>query len=146
MRMASRRRPCPSTRRGRLSGNVRSVPLVDAAAEGSPVSTELGCRATTADSCSLNPTAATSPTTWRYGKALERAGLRPLRFHDLRHTFGSLAISRADIVEVQAWMGHAHVKTTMRYLHYRDRADAAARLNAAFGTGRDDRSSVTAGI
>jgi integrase len=69
---------------------------------------------------------------WRYGKALERAGLRPLRFHDLRHTFGSLAISRADIVEVQAWMGHADVKTTMRYLHYRDRADAAARLNQAF--------------
>jgi hypothetical protein len=29
-------------------------------------------------------------------------------------------------------MWHADVKTTMRYLHYRDRADAAARLNAAF--------------
>jgi hypothetical protein len=32
-------------------------------------------------------------------------------------------------------MGHADVKTTMRYLHYRDRADAAARLNAAFSAG-----------
>ena len=51
---------------------------------------------------------------WRYGKALERAGLRPLRFHDLRYTFGTLAITRADIVEVQAWMGHADVKTTVR--------------------------------
>jgi integrase len=24
----------------------------------------------------------------RYDRALARAGLRPLRFHDLRHTFG----------------------------------------------------------
>jgi integrase len=30
---------------------------------------------------------------WRYGKALDHAGLRPLPFHDLRHTFGSLAIT-----------------------------------------------------
>jgi integrase len=37
--------------------------------------------------------------------ARDAAGLRPLRFHDLRHTFGSLAINRASIVQVQAWMG-----------------------------------------
>jgi integrase len=36
-----------------------------------------------------------------------------LRFHDLRHTFGSLAITRANIVEVQAWMGHADIQTTI---------------------------------
>jgi integrase len=60
----------------------------------------------------FDPSAIATPP--RYGKALERAGLRPLRFHDLRHTFGTLAITRADIVEVQAWMGHADVKTTMR--------------------------------
>ena len=94
-------------------------------------------------------TAATSPTTGCAGataRRSQRARLRPLRFHDLRHTFGSLAISRADIVEVQAWMGHADVKTTMRYLHYRDRADAAARLNAAFETGTVDRAIDTAGL
>jgi integrase len=68
----------------------------------------------------------------RYRAAQRRGGLRPLRFHDLRHTFGSLAITRADIVEVQAWMGHADIQTTMRYLHYRDRGQAAARLADAF--------------
>lgn len=47
-------------------------------------------------------------------------------------TFGSLAITRADIVEVQAWMGHADIQTTMRYLHYRDRGQAAERLADAF--------------
>ena len=118
------------------SGKVRSVPLVDAAAEwlarldrARPVTR----RRTRSSSRRLDGGHLSDDRLrWRYGKALERAGLRPLRFHDLRHTFGSLAISRADIVEVQAWMGHADVKTTMRYLHYRDRADAAARLNAAF--------------
>ncbi len=68
----------------------------------------------------------------RYEAALRRAGLRRLRFHDLRHVFGSLAITRADIVEVQAWMGHADIQTTMRYLHYRDRGQAAQRLAEAF--------------
>jgi hypothetical protein len=40
----------------------------------------------------------------RYEAAIRAAGLPGLRFRDLRHTFGSLAITRADIVEVQAWM------------------------------------------
>jgi len=40
-----------------------------------------------------------------------------LRFYDLRHTFGSLAINVASIVQVQAWMGHADIQTTMCYLH-----------------------------
>jgi integrase len=71
----------------------------------------------------------------RYEAALRAAGLRRLRFHDLRHTFGSLAITRADIVEVQAWMGHADITTTMRYLHYRDRGQAAERLADAFKVG-----------
>jgi integrase len=44
--------------------------------------------------------------------ALVRAGLRPLRFHDLRHTFGTRVIGVADIRRVQEWMGHANVQTT----------------------------------
>ena len=70
----------------------------------------------------------------RYESARKRAGLRTLRFHDLRHTFGSLAINFGSLVEVQHWMGHADAKTTMRYLHYKNRGDEAARLGAAFQT------------
>jgi integrase len=58
--------------------------------------------------------------------------LRRLRFHDLRHTFGSLAINRASIVQVKAWMGHADIDTTMRYLHHKSRADEARLLADAF--------------
>ena len=68
----------------------------------------------------------------RYHSTLAAAGLRRLRFHDLRHTFGSLSINVASIVQVQAWMGHADIQTTMRYLHHKSRADDARLLSAAF--------------
>jgi integrase len=68
----------------------------------------------------------------RYKRAQAKAGLRPLRFHDLRHTFGSLAVNRASIVQLQGWMGHADVKTTMRYLHYKTSADEAELLDGVF--------------
>ncbi|MGE5700790.1 MAG: tyrosine-type recombinase/integrase [Arthrospira platensis] len=70
----------------------------------------------------------------RYIATLKAAGLRQLRFHDLRHTFGSLAINVASIVQVQAWMGHADIKTTMRYLHHKSRTDDAHLLSQAFQT------------
>ncbi|MGI8624790.1 MAG: tyrosine-type recombinase/integrase [Solirubrobacteraceae bacterium] len=39
----------------------------------------------------------------RYVRARDQADLRPLRLHDLRHAFASLAIDHASPVEVQAW-------------------------------------------
>ncbi|HEY7829160.1 MAG TPA: tyrosine-type recombinase/integrase [Solirubrobacteraceae bacterium] len=69
----------------------------------------------------------------RFKRARDAAGLRPLRFHDLRHTFGSVAIRTVDPRELQEWMGHSDFSTTQIYMHYRPRADAARRLSAAFG-------------
>ena len=68
----------------------------------------------------------------RYKAALKRAELRPLRFHDLRHTFGTRMIAKADIRRVQEWMGHADIQTTMRYLHYAPRAEDALLVAEAF--------------
>ena len=68
----------------------------------------------------------------RYKEALSRAGLRPLRFHDLRHTFGTRMIAKADIRRVQEWMGHADIQTTMRYLHYAPHTEDAALVAEAF--------------
>lgn len=68
----------------------------------------------------------------RYRDALARAGLRPLRFHDLRHTFGTRMIGKADIRRVQEWMGHADIQTTMKYLHYAPREEDAALVVEAF--------------
>jgi integrase len=68
----------------------------------------------------------------RYKKALRQAGLRELRFHDLRHTFGSHAIRTADSREVMEWMGHQDLATTQRYLQFKPKADAARRISEAF--------------
>ncbi|MGH8300729.1 MAG: tyrosine-type recombinase/integrase, partial [Steroidobacteraceae bacterium] len=74
----------------------------------------------------------------RYRDALARAGLRPLRFHDLRHTFGTRMIAKADIRRVQEWMGHADIQTTMKYLHYAPRAEDAELVGQAFGSASAD--------
>jgi len=55
-----------------------------------------------------------------------------VRFHDLRHCFGSVAVGAFPLSDVQAMLGHAHVTTTMRYVHHRPGADDAARLSSAF--------------
>ena len=68
----------------------------------------------------------------RYRRAQAAAGLRPLRFHDLRHSFGSLVIRQFDPVAVKAFMGHSKITTTERYLHARSRRTDAARLTRAF--------------
>ena len=70
----------------------------------------------------------------RYEDALKRARLRPLRFHDLRHTFGTRMIRQADIRRVQEWMGHADIQTTMKYLHYESRKEDAELVARAFRT------------
>ena len=70
----------------------------------------------------------------RFVAARDRAGLRALRLHDLRHTFASLAIDLASPIEVQAWAGHRDARTTARYTHYKSRRDEARRLAKAFAT------------
>lgn len=50
--------------------------------------------------------------------ALKRAGLRTVRFHDLRHSFASQLVSAGrPIREVQELLGHQSVSMTMRYAH-----------------------------
>jgi integrase len=117
------------------SGKVRSVPL---APEVANALARLGQRPHwTSDDDLVFPGEAGgyldgSALRRRYASALGRAGLRQLRFHDLRHTFGTRMIAKADIRRVQEWMGHADVQTTMRYLHYAPRADDAALVAEAF--------------
>ncbi len=71
----------------------------------------------------------------RYYRTIGKAGLRKIRFHDLRHCFGSMAITVLDPYAVQSYMGHQHYSTTQRYLHHRPRPDDARRLEQAFRTG-----------
>jgi hypothetical protein len=46
--------------------------------------------------------------------AIEHAGLRRIRFHDLRHTFGSLLIQGgASVTYVKEQMGHSSIQVTV---------------------------------
>ena len=65
----------------------------------------------------------------RFVSAAKRAGLPVLRFHDLRHSFGTQAIRACNIYEVQRMMGHRHITTTERYLNDAPDPDAAAKLS-----------------
>jgi len=66
----------------------------------------------------------------RFVAAAEAAGLPRLRFHDLRHSFGTMAVQAFPLTDVKAYMGHADISTTMVYAHHVPQADAAAKLGA----------------
>lgn len=54
--------------------------------------------------------------TWR--KVLKRAGIKGLRFHDLRHSFASFCLSEGvDLYTVSKLLGHKNIQTTTRYAH-----------------------------
>lgn len=57
-----------------------------------------------------------------------------LVFHALRHSYGTaLARRGASVVNIQAFMGHADLSTTMIYLHYAPHDDDAQIVDDAFG-------------
>ena len=68
-----------------------------------------------------------------YHAARERAGLRYLRFHDLRHTFGTHAIRTADTARLMEWMGHEDLRTTLAL----PSIQAEARRGAAWLSGSE---------
>jgi len=73
-----------------------------------------------------------SRTLKRFKAALARAGVREIRFHDLRHTFGTrMAAAGVPIRTLQEWMGHRDYKTTLIYADYAPAANEAALVNAA---------------
>jgi integrase len=117
------------------SGKVRAVPLAPDVATALATLGRRDLMTGDDDLVFIGPTGSYvdgSALRRRYKKALAAAGLRPLRFHDLRHTFGTRMIATADIRRVQEWMGHADIQTTMRYLHYAPRAEDAALVAKAF--------------
>ena len=54
----------------------------------------------------------------RLWTACRRAGLRKVRWHDLRHSFASqLVIAGVPLRQVQDWLGHSTIAMTIRYSH-----------------------------
>jgi integrase len=126
------------------SGKVRSVPLIDQAAK---VLDGLSRREHFTEPADLVFCGARGGFVHdgdlrrRFYTALKAAGLghkrdgdHPMTFHDLRHTFGTLAVKAWDIRKVMGYMGHADISTTMGYVHHVPKtsdAEALSRLVAA---------------
>lgn len=69
----------------------------------------------------------------RFKSALRRARVREIRFHDLRHTFGTrMAAAGVPMRTLQEWMGHRDFKTTLIYADYAPAANEAELVDAAF--------------
>jgi integrase len=137
---------------GPKSGRVRSVPLIDQAAKALDGLSRRKRFTDTADLVFVDDVGGYVDD-WRlrrrFHDALKRAGLPRLRLHDLRHTFGTLAVQVFPLTDVKAYMGHADIQTTMVYVHHVPQIDAADKLsdlvsgaeNPVFGTrsGHDHR-------
>jgi integrase len=117
------------------SGKVRSVPMAPEVAQALAKLGQRGYAVEDDDLVYLGEQGLyvdASALRRRFDAAVKAAGLRPLRFHDLRHTFGTRMIAKADIRRVQEWMGHADIQTTMKYLHYAPRPEDARLVAEAF--------------
>mgnify|MGYP004516460433 FL=1 len=69
---------------------------------------------------------------------LEHAGCRHVRFHDIRHTFATLALENGmDVKTLSAMLGHVSAATTLDiYTHITDDMQRAAAANIDRGIGK----------
>jgi integrase len=72
----------------------------------------------------------------------------PMVFHDLRHTFGTLGAAIWPLHDLQGYMGHADIQTTMIYVHHVPKTAAAEQMSravaAAMGSADVDLGSAVA--
>lgn len=72
----------------------------------------------------------------RFKAACADAGVRVVRFHDLRHTFATrLAAAGQPLRVIQEFLGHADSKTTQIYSHYAPSEHEVEMVNQAFEAG-----------
>jgi integrase len=115
------------------SHKVRAVPLIDQAARALDALSRREHFTTDDDHVFVNDVGeflSDDRLRRRFKTALENAGLSAMRLHDLRHTFGTLAVQVFPLSDVQVFMGHADIATTMIYVHHVPQHDAADKLGA----------------
>jgi integrase len=72
----------------------------------------------------------------RFKAAARRARVQAVRFHDLRHTFGTcMAAAGVPMRTLQEWMGHRDYRTTLIYADYAPSAQERDLVERAFRQG-----------
>lgn len=107
-----------SITRGRIGGTkgnkIRYVPLLNDVAQILKARNQVDGYVFSKDNKHLGPVGCLG----RLHRACERAGMRRIGWHTLRHTFAShLAQNGVSIILIKDLLGHADIKTTMRYSH-----------------------------
>jgi integrase len=120
------------------SGQSRSVPLIDLAARALDGLSRRDGHTQPDDRVFCTPTGDVlddGQIRTAFYAAFNHAGIgrdrgtgKAFVFHDLRHTFGTLAVQAFPLSDVQAYMGHADIATTMIYVHHTPQHAAADRL------------------
>jgi integrase len=73
--------------------------------------------------------------TRRFQAACATAGVRVIRFHDLRDAFViTIAAAGVPLRTIAEYLGHADLKTMKIYAHYAPSAEEVERVNAALAT------------
>jgi integrase len=118
-------------------GSGRSVPLAQRVAEALAELRERSAYASEGELVFAHPESGNpldrSKLVRRFKAATERAEVRPITFHELRHTFGTrMAGAGVPLRTLQHWMGHADAKTTQVYAHCQPSSAEAEAIDAAF--------------
>ncbi len=120
--------------------STRSVPLADQVAQA--LEQRFGSSAYQADDDLVfgHPHLGTpldrSKLLKRFKAAAQAAGLGSVRFHDLRHTFGTrMASAGVSMRTLQEWMGHRDFKTTLIYADYAPSTQERELVQRAFAPG-----------
>ena len=135
-------RPIGGSEKAPKSDQVRSVPLMDDAAAALDGLSQREHFTDATDRVFPNPTGGMlgdDALRDQLYAAMDAAGIdrtsfpvKPgFRFHDLRHVFGTLAVQVWPLSDVQAYMGHADIQTTMRYVHHIPKTKAAREFTEA---------------
>jgi integrase len=122
------------------SGKARSVPLIDQAAKaldglshrehftGVDDYVFVTAKGTALDDTGMRDGLYAAMN--KAGVSRHRGTGKPFVFHDLRHTFGTLAAKAFALSDVRVYMGHADIQTTMVYVHHVPQHDAADKLGS----------------
>lgn len=100
----------------KTEASVRSLPLPDSV--GNAISAHIASQGTGHDGLLIHSTTGRPQSSQRLSDvmaaACARAGIEPIRFHDLRHFYASMLIAGgASVKTVQARLGHATAAETM---------------------------------